>query len=113
MIRKTDAQLAATASRDSRPRRSRVKALIVALATVVAASSIAPASAGQTEAVARANQLLAQLTREEKISLAAGGAAGVPRLGIPPQAFTACPTALCGGVPPSTWCRASCIPRRT
>ena len=36
------------------------------------------------DAVERANELLAQLTRDEKISLAAGGAAGVPRLGIPP-----------------------------
>jgi len=33
--------------------------------------------------VDRANAVLAQMTREEKISLAANGAAGVPRLDIP------------------------------
>ncbi len=36
------------------------------------------------DAVERANELLAQLTQEEKISLAAGDADGLPRLDVPP-----------------------------
>jgi beta-glucosidase len=46
---------------------------------------LAPAAhaARRPTPVDRANALLAQMTREEKVSLAANGAAGVPRLGIP------------------------------
>jgi beta-glucosidase len=57
-----------------------------ALAVVVACCSLAwarPASARRKNPVKRANALLARLTLEEKIALAAAGGAGVPRLGIP------------------------------
>src|SRR5690349_11734726 len=50
--------------------------LLLALATVSQA-------ARHKTPVDRANALLAQMTREEKIAFAADGAAGVPRLGMP------------------------------
>jgi beta-glucosidase len=40
-------------------------------------------AARRASPINRANALLAQMTREEKISLAANGSAGIPRLGIP------------------------------
>lgn len=49
------------------------------------------------DAVDRANELLAQLTREEKISLAADGGDGVPRLDIPPLVPSDGPNGIRGG----------------
>src|SRR5262249_35635915 len=50
----------------------------------------------------QANALLAQMTRDEKISLVANGGAGVPRLGIPPLAPTDGPNGVRHGPPPRT-----------
>lgn len=61
--------------------------LVVGVAAILLSASAATPSVGEARAVARADALLAQMTREEKIAVAAGNAAGVPRLGIPPQVF--------------------------
>ena len=51
--------------------------LVLLLTTAVALAARPP------KPVDRANALLAQMTRDEKISFAANGGAGIPRLGIP------------------------------
>ncbi len=50
----------------------------------------------------RANALLAQMTRDEKVSLAADGAAGIPRLGIPGIAPTDGPNGVRLAAPGAT-----------
>jgi len=52
--------------------------------------------------VERANALLAQMTRDEKESLAASGGAGVPGLGIPALVATDGPNGVRGGGPGKT-----------
>ena len=52
--------------------------------------------------VERANALLAQMTRDEKISLAANGGAGIPRLGIPGLAPSDGPNGVREGGPGKT-----------
>ena len=71
-----------------------ISALVVGVAATLipafAAASLRDARAverAMTRATERANAMLAKMTREEKIAVAAGNAAGVPRLGIPPQVF--------------------------
>lgn len=49
------------------------------------------------DALERANELLAQMTEEEKISLAADGSDGVPRLDIPPLVPSDGPNGIRGG----------------
>ncbi len=51
--------------------------------TPAATSTVTPSPTPTINAVDRANALLAQLTLDEKIGLAADGVAGVARLGIP------------------------------
>jgi len=72
-----------------------IPALVVGVAAILL-PAFAAASSGResrrvqramTRAAARANALLSQMTRQEKIAVAAGNGAGVPRLGIPPQVF--------------------------
>src|SRR5262245_51883755 len=73
---------------------------LVALALIVAAT---PASARRRPSpVDQANGLLAQLTVEEKIALAADGSAGVPRLGIPGLAPSDGPNGIRNGRLPKT-----------
>jgi beta-glucosidase len=59
-------------------------------------------AAGLASPVERANALLVQMTRDEKVSLAANGAAGVPRLGIPGLTPTDGPNGVRGGGPGKT-----------
>jgi beta-glucosidase len=70
-------------------RRARRAGTRVALALAFAATICAARRAGAVDpAVVRADALLAQMTRDEKLAFAVSGAAGVPRLGIPGQAFS-------------------------
>src|SRR5690348_6369303 len=71
----------------------------LALACLVLASA---AAARAPSPVDRANALLAQMTRSEKVSLAASGQAGVPRLGIPGLATTDGPNGVRTGGPGKT-----------
>ena len=63
--------------------------VLLALGTSYLCMAVLPSAlaAGAGAPTERANALLAQMTREEKIAFAASGAAGVPRLGIPGQVF--------------------------
>src|SRR5579885_2551017 len=49
---------------------------------------------GRARAADRVSTLLAQMTRDEKVALAASGEAGVPRLGIPGLVPTAGPNGV-------------------
>jgi len=71
------------------------------LACLLATAAAAPAADFGT-AVTRANALLAQMTRDEKVSLAADGAAGVSGLGIPGLVATDGPNGVRGGGPGKT-----------
>jgi beta-glucosidase len=62
----------------TRPTRRLRYALVCLLALAPAAQA-----ARRQSPIDRANALLAQMTRDEKIALAVSGAAGIPRLGIP------------------------------
>ena len=72
-----------------------------ALVAAGAASSIGVAAPRPTP-LQQANALLAQMTRDEKISLVANGGAGVPRLGIPALAPSDGPNGVRNGSPPRT-----------
>jgi beta-glucosidase len=89
-----------------RPRVSRERRWLptLTLAALVACCSLAwvqPAAA-RRRPVKRANALLARLTLEEKIALAADGGAGVPRLGIPGLAPSDGPNGVRMGAPGAT-----------
>jgi beta-glucosidase len=73
---------------------------LAAAVAVVALAAGRPtiAAPGQT-AVERANALLAQMTLDEKISLAASGDAGIPRLGVPPLVASDGPNGVRLGTP--------------
>src|SRR5262245_31348936 len=71
------------------------------LACLLATAAAAPAADFGT-AVTRANALLTQMTRDEKVSLAADGGAGVPGLGIPGLVATDGPNGVRGGGPGKT-----------
>src|SRR4051794_31872237 len=64
-------------------RRSFRRVLLAAMTATVLTSFAAASSARETDAE-RAADLVAQMTRDEKVSLAASGTNGLPRLGIPP-----------------------------
>lgn len=68
-------------------------------ATATATPSV---TASPSDPIARANALLAQMTFEEKVALAANGQAGVPRLGIPPISASDGPNGIRGGGPGKT-----------
>lgn len=68
----------------------------------VAATATASPTASPSDPIARANALLAQMTFEEKVALAATGEAGVPRLGIPPISASDGPNGIRGGGPGKT-----------
>src|SRR6185436_2673602 len=70
--------------------------LILLFTTAAALAARAPTP------VERANALLAQMTRDEKISLAANGGAGIPRLGIPGLAPSDGPNGVREGGPGKT-----------
>jgi beta-glucosidase len=55
----------------------------LAIAVLFVLTLVAGAHARRQSPLQRANALLGQMTRDEKVSLAANGAAGIPRLGIP------------------------------
>ncbi len=71
---------------------------------VVLILTLAPAvpAARRATPVDRANALLAQMTRDEKVSLAANGAAGIPRLHIPGLAMTDGPNGVREAAPGAT-----------
>ena len=79
---------------------SRWLALVVVHLLLVLAS--ASQAARPKKPIDRANALLAQMTREEKIALAANGAAGVPRLGIPGISASDGPDGIREGAPGAT-----------
>ena len=84
--------------------RTRRLLLGVAGAALVAAgatSSIGVAAPRPTP-LQQADALLAQMTRDEKISLVADGGAGVHRLGIPPLVPSDGPNGIRNGSPPRT-----------
>src|SRR5262249_58604004 len=88
-------------------RRSRGVALLapalgIVMAGLVLGSGIEVPAASRPTPVDRANALLAQMTRDEKISLAANGAMGVPRLGIPGLAPTDGPNGVRMAAPGAT-----------
>ena len=64
-----------------------MRGLVAAVVCLVLTPAAVPA-ARRPSPVERANALVAQMTRDEKVSLAASGANGVPRLGIPGLAQT-------------------------
>jgi len=64
--------------------------------------AIGVAAAGGTSPLARANALLAQMTFDEKVSMASSGDAGVPRLGIPGLVFDDGPNGVGHGAPDVT-----------
>src|SRR5256885_8674204 len=61
---------------------------LVAAVVCLVLTPAAASTARRPSPVERANALVAQMTRDEKVSLAASGANGVPRLGIPGLAQT-------------------------
>ena len=75
-----------------------VAVALVAIGTVATAFSPASSAAAAALAVSppassnaateRADVLLSQMTLSEELSLVGGGTVGIPRLGIPPLAFT-------------------------
>src|SRR5215212_523619 len=65
---------------------SRPNATIRALAAIAWVAVTANVTAART-AEQRATDLVAKMTRDEKISLAVDGKAGVARVGIPPLVF--------------------------
>lgn len=78
---------------------------ILTLAVVVACGQLAwapTASARRKSPIKRANALLARLTLEEKIALAADGGDGIPRLGIPGLAQSDGPNGVRRGIPSAT-----------
>jgi len=75
---------------------TRAFVLFCLLFTATAALAVDPSP------VERANALLAQMTRDEKESLAASGGAGVPGLGIPALVATDGPNGVRGGGPGKT-----------
>ncbi len=86
-------------SDEPRMLRWRVRVLATAGALLVA---LAAASAPRPTPLQQANALLARMTLDEKISLAADGSAGVPRLGIPGLAMADGPNGVRPGPPSGT-----------
>src|SRR5262249_44729252 len=79
------------------PRRLRFVVVHLLLAVATASHAARPKNP-----VERANALVAQMTREEKIALAADGKAGVPRLGIPAMVPSAGPNGIRDAAPGAT-----------
>ena len=69
-----------------------VAAVVFAVACTVCAG--APAAGAAPSPAARADAVLARMTLEEKLALMGSGAAGVPRLGIPPLRFVDGPNGI-------------------
>ena len=84
--------------------RIRRRLLVLAGAALVAAGAVSSMgiAAPRPTPLQQADALLAQMTRDEKISLVANGGAGVPRLGIPPLAPSDGPNGVRNGSPPRT-----------